>query len=69
MEDYQGIIKIKNDLGEFYTDSYVKWLESKLKEVTNHLNLIINSKNQDTNHYWQHDKIDYDSYADDDYDR
>lgn len=70
MEDYQGIIKMKNNSGEcFYTDSYVNWLESRLKEVTNQLNLVMSSKNQDTNHYWQYDKIDYDSYADEDYDR
>ena len=75
MEEYKGILKIKNELGEFYTDSYVRWLEESLREVKSQLSSAIknNIKEQpvDSRHYWNeyHDRIDDSGYSDDEYDR
>lgn len=76
MDNYNGIMKIKNENGEFYTEEYVIWLENALKETKSQLSMALNAKshfeskiNTDTRHYWdKYDQIDS-SYADDEYDR
>lgn len=77
MEDYNGIIKIKDEHGEHYTDEYVSWLESALKETKSQLELALTLKRsyesriereKDPTHYWEQ-MHDHGSYSDDEYDR
>lgn len=77
MEDYNGIIKIKDEHGERFTEDYVKWLENALQETKKQLSIALNLKRnyesriereKDTTHYWEK-MHDHNSYPDDEYDR
>jgi hypothetical protein len=78
MNEYQGVLKIKTDFGEFYTNEYVKWLEENLASVQSQLANITASKNnlearlnqtqQIERLAYEHNFV-YDGYADDDHDR
>lgn len=77
MDNYNGVMKVKNEHGEFYTEDYVLWLENALKETKAQLAVALNTKRQfesnsqiDSRHYWdRYDQIDTSRYADDEYDR
>lgn len=77
MENYQGIMKIKTEAGEFYTEEYVRWLENNLEDARKQLVAAAISKNnleRQIDSLRKTDQIsyehgDYNNYPDDDFDR
>ena len=75
MEGYNGIIKIKDEHGEHYTEDYVIWLESALQETKSQLAVALELKKRyectiekDSRHYWEH-MHDHNSYPEEEYER